>query len=401
MDRLLRSSVALRIIALILACILWLAVNAPSGNANGSPTDGIAEKFTRTVQIEVSPDMVVKSQDMASATIQVRSTMWSVLSLSNQMANVQLVADAEGLNAGKHTIPVIAMGMPNVGNMVVTINPSMVNVVLEKKVTMMKPVKVLLQGHPVKGATVGTISVDNPSVQVSGAASNVAKVAEVVGTVSVSGASSSISKAVSLTAIDAKGQPVSDVNVSPGTASITVPVQTSIQSISLFPQIVGQPPEGLAVSGVQLSATSVKLYGSLSQSLPEKLMVPIDVTGLQASGPVKVKIPLLPGADKVDPDTVTANVTIEPSEAKMFTDIPIQVLNLPSGMTVSLTPSTVSVRVTGPKSVVDGMTEKDVVASIDGSGFKRGDNTGTISVQLPNWVNTTQLTAEKVTVQVS
>jgi YbbR domain-containing protein len=401
MDRLLRSTIALRIIALILACILWLTVNAPSSNANGTPTDGIAEKFSRTLRVEVSPDVVLKSEDVSSATIQVRSTMWSVLSLSSQMANVQLVADASGLGPGKHVIPVIAMGMPNVGNTVVTINPSTVTVVLEKKITAMKPVKVLLQGHPIKGASVGNISVDNPSVQVSGSSSAVAKVSEVVGTVSVNGASSSVSKTVTLTAVDAKEEPVTDVSVSPGTAAVTVPVQTSVQSISLFPQIVGRPPEGLAVSGVQLDATSVKLYGSLTNPLPDKLMVQVDVSGLQASGPVKVKIPLLPGVDKVNPDSVTANITIEPGEAKMFSDLPVQVLNLPTGLTASLTPSTVSVRVSGPKSVVDGMTEKDVIASVDGSGFKKGDNQGTISVQLPNWVDTTQLTVDQVTVQVS
>ncbi len=400
MDKLLRNSAALRIIALIMACLLWLSVNAPNGNANSS-AGGIAEKFTRQVQVEVSQNTVATSQDISTATIQVRSTMQGVLSLSNQMANVQLVADAEALGPGKHTIPVMAVGMPNVGNTIVTISPSVITVVLEKKVSAMKPVKVLLQGHPIKGANVGTISVDNPTVQVSGSNSVVSKVAEVEGTVPVYGASSSVTKSIALTAVDKQGKPVTDVGVTPSTVNVTIPIQTSIQSVGVLPQIIGQPADGLAVSGVKLSVTSAKLYGVLNQPV-NNIMVPIDVNGMKSSGPVKVQIPLLPGIDKADPESVTAEVTIEPMESRMFTDLPIQVLNLPSGMKATFkSDSTVSVRVSGPKSIVDGMAEKDVIASVDGSSFKNGDNTGIIKIQLPNWVNATELSTNNVTVQVS
>ncbi len=403
MNRLLRSTVVLRILALILACILWLTVNAPSGSTNGSNQEGIPEKFSFPIHVQVGPDMVVSSQSTTTAIIQVRSAVWTVVSLSSQMGNVHLIADAENLNPGQHTLPVLIMGMPNIGGNSVTVSPATLLVVLDKKVTAMKPVKILLHGRPVKSAYIGNISVDNPMVEVTGASSAVSRVTEVVGSVSVTGANSFLFRTVQLTAVDANGRPVGNVTVAPGIANVTIPVQMLIQKMSVLPQIVGQPGDGFAVSGVQLNVASVDLYGPLSTSLPlQTIMVPVDVTGMQASGTVSVHIPPLSGVNMVAPASVTAQVTIEPSSTSLFTDLPVQVINLPSGMTAVLpTSPKVSVRVVGPQSVVSMMSAQSITVYVDGSGLKQGDTIASIRVQLPNWVSASQVTMDKVPIQVS
>lgn len=403
MNRLLRSTVVLRIIALILACILWLTVNAPNSNATNANQDGIPERFSFPVHVQVSPDMVVTTQDAVNAIIQVKSSMWTVVSLSSQMTNVQLIADAQGLAPGKHTIPITAIGMPNIGSSSVSILPASLTVSIDKKTVTMKPVKILLQGKLLKGAKIGNISVDNSMVEVMGAVSSVSRVADVVGSVSVNGVHSLIFKTVSLKAVDMRGQPVANVTVIPGTVNVTIPVQTLIQRMSVLPQVVGQPAQGFAVSGVQLNGSSIELYGPLSTSLATKtITIPIDVTGMQASGEVRANVPPISGVDKVSPETLVAHVTIEPSITRLFTDLPVSVINLPSGMNAVIpTSSNVSVRVTGPQSVINRMSEQDVKVYVDGSQVNRGDKTAKIGVQLPDWVSAIQVSLESVPIEVS
>lgn len=398
MDKYLQNNTVLRIVALILACILWLNVSAPVSSPTASAVSGIAQKFPFPVHVQVSSNMVVSSIDSPTVFVNVRGTAFNITSLPAEMLNVQVVANARGLGAGKHVLPLALLNMPSVSS---TIEPATITVTLAPRIVVDKTIKVTVQGQPATGYVAAEPMVDLPTVQVSGASANVSEVADVVATVSVEGATNSVTQMVTLTAVNAHQQPVSGVDVNPSTVNVTIPVQTAKLAATLVPQITGNPAAGFSVSGVTLNPSAVIVYQSAKAGIVSTVSVPIDVSGFRTSQTVRIKIPLSGAMEKIEPSTITATVNIEPSQTRAFSSIPIVVQNAPTGVHVTLSgTTTVDLRVTGPASVVQAMSNSDVAVYIDAGQLKQGDTSAPLKVTLPDWVQVTQLSASAVPVQV-
>ncbi|MCL6594113.1 MAG: hypothetical protein K6T31_09070, partial [Alicyclobacillus sp.] len=295
MDRLLHNNVVLRVIALVLSCILWLAVNTGSG---GPDTSGYVKPFTYSVRVEVPSGMVATSVDVQTATVEVQTDAFHAAALAAQMMNVSVVADARGLGPGRHAVPLVALNMPAVAY---TLQPAAVNVVLEPLSSAEKPVVVTLSGKPAGGYATGTPQPAAPEVTVSGPQSRVASVARVMAVVSVDGATQTVNSAASLRAVDNNGQPVSGVEVNPASLRVTVPVQAVGTSVHATVQITGRPAAGWAVAGVDISPQNLTATGTAAATL-KSLDIPVDVSGWQSTRTVTVDVPRPSGVDQVVPD---------------------------------------------------------------------------------------------------
>jgi len=398
MDKYLQNNTILRILALVLACILWLNVNAPNGSGSTPVASGIAQKFPFPVHVQVSSDMVVSSVDSPTVLVNVKGTAFNITSLPAEMLNVQVIANARGLRAGKHVLPLAVLNMPSVSS---TIEPATVTVTLAPRIVVNKPIKMSVQGQPATGYVAASPIVDLANVQISGAKADVAQVAYVVAAISVEGATNSITQMVTLTAVNDQQQPVAGVEVNPSTVDVTVPVQTSKLAATLVPQITGTPATGFAVAGVTLNPSAVIVYQAAKTSPPTSVNVPIDVSGFHSSQTVRIEIPLSGAMERIEPSTITATVDIEPSQTRTFTNAPITIQNAPTGTQVTLSgTTTVDLRVTGPASIVQSMSNNELKVYIDASQLKSGDTSAPLKVSLPDWVQVSQLSASAVPVQV-
>lgn len=404
MDRFLRNNNVLRILALILACILWLAVHAPadaqaqSSNVNSGVTQG----YTKPIHVQVNSDMVVTSMSHSTATVNVTTSSYLQLAkMPSEMNQVQLVVNAQGLSAGTVTLPIAAESMAsNIQHY--SLKPQTITLVLEKKATAERSVDVEMKGTVASGFTVGKLNVNAQSVEVSGAPEVVNKVKRVVGSLDVGGFNSTQTKIVNLVPVDANGNQVHNVDLSPSSVSVNVPVQPMQEKVNLQPEITGIPAPGYAVAGVKLDNTQVSEVGLGQSDLPKTgLNVPVDVSGLSKSTTQNVPVPLLQGMTKVTPDTVSAKVTIEPSATIVFKQVAVSVQNEPSGLKVTLPNNPkVDITLTGPTNIVQNMSAGDVQAYVDASNLKKGSTQATITVSVPKWVDVTNLSQRTVTVQV-
>lgn len=404
MDRFLRNNLFLRILAIVLACILWLGVHAPQDNTSSSQSQstGVTQAYHLPIHVEVGDDMVVSSMSQSTSTINVTTSILNLASLPAEMLKVQLVANAQGLGSGTQVLHIAAVDMPN-DIKHYTLQPSTVTVALEKKVTQAKPIDIEINGTPANGYAMGQLVLNAQSVSVSGAKALVQSVSRVVGTVDVSGMKSTDTKIVDLTPVDSHGSTVQDVDISPTSISVNVPIQSSDQKVSLSPEVMGTPAPGYAVSGVQLDNDQASETGVPSSSLPKTgLVVPIDVSGLSKTSTLDVPIPLMQGMTQITPSSVAATVTIEPSSTVTFNQVPVRVQNATSGVKVTLPDNpTLDVTVTGPKSIVNGMTAADVDAFVDASKLKSGATSATVAVKVPQWVSVSNLSQRSVNVQIA
>lgn len=401
MDRFLRNNNALRILALVLACILWLAVHAPASTPSNQVA-GVTQTYPLSVHVETSSDVVVSSISSSTATVHVTSNIIRLATLPADMLKVQLVANAQGLGPGTQTLHVAAIDMPNdVKSYSVT--PDLVTVVLERKDTEQRPVDLQIEGNPQSGYSLGDFQPGTDAVNVSGAKSAVARVARVIGNVDITGLSDTTTKVISLTPVDSKGDTVQNVTIAPASLSVTVPIVASTEQVALVPEVTGTPAPGYAVSGVTLDTKQVSEIGLAAKDLPKTgLQVPVDVSNLSNSTTVTASVPLLQGMTSVTPDTVTASVQIEPSATVTLSQLPVSVQNAPSGTKVALVNNPkVDVTLSGPESVIHGLSAKQVQVYVDASTLKPGDTTANITVRVPNWVNVSDISLRTVPVQVS
>ncbi|GMA56998.1 hypothetical protein GCM10025858_15010 [Alicyclobacillus sacchari] len=393
-----RNTTALRILALVLACILWLAVHAPQGGSN-QDKGGVTQTYPLSIHIETSNNMVVTSPQ-PTATVRVTTSLLRVPSLPADMLRAQLVANAQGLGPGTETLHVAAIDMPN-GIRSYSISPATVTVVLEQKQTVQRSVSLQIIGTPQSGYTLGRFDPGTITADISGAASAVQSVAHLVGTIDVSGLSQTTTKVVQLEPVDASGRVVQSVSVDPVSISVTVPIAASTQAVDLTPVVTGTPAPGYAVAGVTLATTQVTEVGLSSAQLPKGgLSVPVDVNNLSHTATVSVPIPLMQGMTSVSPSSVTAVVQVEPSITLPLQNLPIRVQG---GNQASLTgPTTVDAVLSGPESVLHAIAQNptQVYAYVDVSKAKSGTVSLPIQMHVPGYVEVVSLSARSVEVAI-
>jgi YbbR domain-containing protein len=130
--------------------------------------------------------------------------------------------------------------------------------------------------------------------------------------------------------------------------------------------------------------------------------LPIDVTGLRQTQNISVTVPNFPGVSSVVPNTVTAAITIAPSTVSSFSNIPVQIINAPKGKVVSIVqPTPLTIRVSGPASVISKLSSADLTAYADASNVTTTTTSLPVQVKLPNWVTVVQLSANTVGVHVT
>lgn len=395
MDRLLLNNVFLRILALVLACVLWLSVDAP----NAANTAGITEKFPFPVHIEAARNVVVTSISDATATVVVNGNITNMTSLPAQMLSVAVVANATGLTPGRHVVRLAAVNMPPVNY---SIQPATVTVNLARVATVTRAVQIQMTGTAAEGYATAQPTTNVSTVTVRGAASEVSQVASVVAAVSVQDATSPVARLVTLIPVSADGKTITGVRLTPSAAMINVPVQAPKAMVGTVAQLSGNPKPGFAVSGIAIDPNLVMVFGQPSATTPAAIEIPVDVTGLAKSQTLRVQIPVIAGVSKVRPGSVTVSVTIEQSLAKNVQNVPIQMENLAAGESVTINGvQTVSVTVSGPMSLVQPLSAADVGLYVDASRLHAGNNVAPVNVLLPDWVQATHLSRKVISVNVS
>ncbi|QSO50512.1 hypothetical protein JZ785_16450 [Alicyclobacillus curvatus] len=400
MDRFLNNNLVLRIVAVILACILWFTVNAPQPSSSPGQSAFTAKDFPYAVQVTVAPDMMVTSIDHPTVVIEVKGSLVDTNSLPSQMMGVQVDADGRGLGPGTHTLVLKAANMPAVQYSII---PQAIQVTLEKKVTASKPVRIQVTGTPATGYQVGKVQPDVQTVQVSGVSSAVERVVAVTADISVQAAKTTVSHTLTLEPIDKNGRPVAGVEVDPVNVTTVVRIEPPQVAVKIMPEVVGTPAPGYAISGLGLTQSSVNVTAPPDVTANLSTMsLPVDVSRLSATQTLNIPIVPQAGWSRVQPNSVQVTVQVEKSAARTFKGVPVQVVNMPQGLSVSLgSTHTLDIRVSGPVSIVSQLRTSDLVAYIDASNLTTGSTSAPVSVSVPNWVSVTQLSQNRFPVSVT
>jgi YbbR domain-containing protein len=231
---------------------------------------------------------------------------------------------------------------------------------------------------PPTGTFAGDPAITPSQVRVSGAASQVARIAALYATVRFGDAVTDLVSSVQPTAVDAAGAMIEGLTVDPPVVQLTVPVlpTATTRTVPVVPAVRGSVASGYWITRVTSDppVVTVRGEGAALSAIDQVATAPIDVSGLSADRNFQVLL-VLPAerTSLIKATQATVTVSVSPlAGTRPFPTVAVQATGLGSGLVAEFDPPTISVVVAGPVPALSGITAGQVVATVDAASKAPG-----------------------------
>lgn len=369
-------------ISLLLAALLW-------GWVTQLQDPYVTEK-RRFEELEIQAGTLPTSLQLVSELPTGNVTLEGSQSLIDGIARsaVSLSIDTSVVTGpGSFSVPVV-VNSPNVSEK--SVEPDVVDIQVDQRVTRVFPLTLQNVSEPDGSRRVDDVVPEVSQVTVSGPSSAIDRVEEIVLPITVGDQVSDFDALFSPYAADATNQQISEIEILPSQIQTRVSVQTRGKSVSVIPNVVGEPAEGWTITERRADPDTIVVDGP-PEALENLLFVntdPIDVTGATDSLEGQFGITDLPsGVTVIDPaeGMVTARVALEDSSVSSQTlaAMPVEAIGVGEGLIASIDPETISIEVTAPIEILQSMTAADVSVTVDLSGMQAGTHVLSPTVTVP------------------
>lgn len=410
MDRILNNKWSIRIIALLLAAILFTSVNANNNNATTfSTTSSSDTEVIENVPVKVYYDKTNLYISGVPETVTVTlSGPRSIVQSAKAQQDFTVYADLKNASIGTQEVKLKVKDASD--RLKVKINPATVNVNVQEKVTKKFSVDVELSKSVVAdGYQAGTPIIDPKKVSITGAKDTIEQIAYVKATLENDGKhKSEFTDKATVSVFDSNLNKL-DVDVSPQEVEVTVPVEKVGKSVPIKIKQEGTPESDIEISSMTPDKVEVVVVGddTVLDKIKE-IELPIDVTKIKADTVKEVTVPVPTGAKSVQPTTIEVKIktvkkleatnktttskeenTTNPDEnttddseekdtkiSKSFPNMQVYMSGLKNTFDSQMvTPANgkVSVTITGEKKIVDDIAVKDLSVIANLSKSKAGD----------------------------
>lgn len=398
MDKWLGSNLVVKILAVVLAIMLWTVVNQErifEKKPTIEVTDSISKEINRVPIAGHLPNNDYVIVDMPSSIDVVLRGKREVLA-GVTPNSYEVYVDLNGYGEGKHRVPVQTKGFP--AGVDIELRPATLEVQIEAKQVMEMPVAIEFIGKAKEGYTIGTPVITPATVQVKAAGSQLKRAAVAKVFINIGDATQEIRQSISLKVLDANGNEV-PAEIDPAKVEIVVPVTPPSVTIPLQAKIVGEPPVGYAVAKVDTNVNGVTLFGP-TEVLNGIAMFPlpaIDISQMNSTQSIPLNLTnvgtSIEGVVGIIPNQVVVTITIVPSEVLALRDQPIQIDGLSDDHKVTfVTPigGKLDITLEGAPIVLQSVTGANVRARIDVNKLTLGENEVPIIWELPAYTKLTK-----------
>lgn len=412
MDRILNNKWSIRIIALLLAAILFTSVHASNKDTTSfSTTSSSDSEVIENVPVKVYYDKTNLYISGVPETVTVTiSGPRSIVQSAKAQQDFTVYADLKNASIGTQEVKLQVKDLSD--RLKVKIDPASVSVNVQEKVTKKFSVDVELSKSVIAdGYQAGTPIIDPKKVSITGAKDTIEQIAYVKATLEDDGNhKSEFTDKATVSVFDSNLNKL-DVDVSPQEVKVTVPVEKVGKSVPIKIKQEGTPESDIEISSMTPDKSEVVVVGddAVLDKIKE-IEIPIDVSKIKADTVKEVTVPVPNGAKSVQPTTIEVKIkTIKKSEAntetntsdnnknddtdsddstkddsgdndtkisKSFSNIQVYMSGLKSTLDAQMiTPANgkVSVTITGEKKTIDGISAKDLSVIANLSKGKAGD----------------------------
>lgn len=289
-------------------------------------------------------------------------------------ASVRAIVDMTGLGSGTHTVEVVLQVSAQPVR-IISVSPRTVELVLEPLASRTLPVSLVIAGQPALGYQAGEAVLTPGEVTISGPESLVKQVAVIRADLDLTNARENVETSLPLAILDADGNIISGLTLSPQTVEVSLPVVHlgGYRDLAVKVVTVGRPASGYRLASVAVFPPIVTVYSgntALIESLPGYVeTLPLNLSGVSENIETRLDLALPADVTLVGEVNVLVQVTIAPIEGSLTVAYrPVEITGLGAGLKAQVSPATVDVIISGPLPVLDTLRASDVRVSIDLTG---------------------------------
>jgi len=364
------------------------------------------KEFPGSVPIETAnqaSDVIVLS-DLGTAS-QVRYVAPGDLGLRVDSASFRATVDLSGVDPKggpvSLTVRVTAVD-PRV--QVLDYQPRRIVVTLDRVSHKTVPVRAVLGTLPA-GLTVGNPIIDQATSVVTGPESLLGKVTETQARVTIDPSGIDINRMIDLVAVDAGGNPVIPIDVTPASVLIRVPVFTDrrTRTVPVSPVIIGTPAAGFEVASVTVDPIVVQVEGDANDlaGLDRADTVAVSVTGLSADLTTSVALQLPSGLQALGPGTVSVTVRLRALTGTRTFDAGLILVGARADLVYKLSTDRVLVVIGGSEADLDRLSGATLGLTVNVSGLAVGSHQVTPTANLTTGLSLLSVSPSPITVTIS
>jgi YbbR domain-containing protein len=361
-------------LALSLAMMVWVSA------VTASDPDEVRD-YPRAIALEIvgqDPRLVITGETPSQIRLSLRAPASTWEEMAANEGSVRAILDLSGLGAGQHQAPV-QVQISKHPVRIISVSPTQVALTLENLATKTVPVQLSLRGEPAVGYQAGTPRLTPAEITLSGAQSLVDQVQAIRADLNIAGVRQDVQSSVPLRMVNADGQTVAGLALSPDSAQVNISVvqRGGYRDIAVKLNARGQVAGGYRITNISVFPPVLTVYSSnpsLVNELPGYVeTAPLNLNGLMEELDTRVELALPTGITVVGEQTVRVQVGIEAIEGSLsLNDIPIEVVGLPPEFSATISPEKVDVILSGPLPALEKLTANDIRIFIDLSGLSLG-----------------------------
>ena len=253
--------------------------------------------------------------------------------------------------------------------------PAFASIQLDSLISVVVPVKVE-HGTVPDGLTLGDTKVDPPSVVITGPKSVVDQVVAARADVQIQPGGIDVDQDVKLVPVDALGNAVSPVDVTPATARVVIPVFSDRQTRTLPVNAIlaGTPAAGFEIASITVQPLAVAVAGDADQltQLVRLDTAPVPLTGISSDLTTSVELALPTGIVPVGDSVVVVTIKLRPVTATRTFSAGIRLVGARSDLTYVVAVDHVLVTIGGSVAELDRLSGSSLVVDIDVTGRTSG-----------------------------
>lgn len=302
-----------------LCCALWLFfyVSSPgvgsTRDSNQSNTSTVTKKTTISVPLQLQADVdkyyITGYPETVKITIEGPSAL---VTATKNTQNFNLYLNLKDLSVGQHRVQIKESGLNS--ELTYSIKPKYVTVNIQHRETKKFDVDVDYNKDSLAtGYETGKVEVSPETVTVTGAATEIEKIAKVVvKPILPKGIKSTFDQEVLVQALDKNGKTV-NVTLDPQTVHVKIPITIQSKQVSINLKQKGTSSSTSSSLSVTSDVKTIRVYGTQDQidAINSSIDIPVDVSDVNGNTKKSVNLADALG-DKVaftDPDTIDVSIT--------------------------------------------------------------------------------------------
>jgi YbbR domain-containing protein len=266
-------------------------------------------------------------------------------------------------------------------------------------------VQVRFANSPPAGNQPGDAALNPSEVRVSGATSQVARIAAVYATVLFGDSATDLVQSVQPSAVDAAGRAIDGLTTDPAVVQVTVPVlpTATTRTVPVVWNIRGAVASGYQITRITVDPPAVTIRGEPDAIGPiDHIDTAIaDVTGLTADKSFNVGLVLPAGTSLFRPTGSTVTIAVAPYlGTRPFPLVAVSAINLGSNLVADTDPQTVAVVLAGPVPTLQTLGPAQLTAVVDAAGRGPGSAAADVVVRVPAGVTVQTVQPTRVTLTI-